>query len=226
MAGFYPDRNSEQVVWWATFNQQCIDHSAAFADILTAPKLAAILNCKNFIATLVNVTDDAKNFAREVAEFKNIYLDSPLGTGAPIVPVPPATIVVPVGAPVGMEALARQLAGQLNAHPNMTDAIRIAMGIVGTPGTLGTVRIVSGTAVGGSQVALRLGLAGYAAVAVYMKRGGATTKVGVSISASFTDTTAPLVAGQSESREYWIRGIVDNVETGDISATVLVATTP
>ena len=226
MAGFYPDRDSEQVVWWSTFNQQCIDHTATFADILTAPKLASILNCKNFIATLVNGSDDAKNFGREVAEFKNIYLDSPLGTGAPVAPVPPATIVVPLGTPVGMEAFARQLAAQLNAHPSMTDAIRIAMGIVGSGPALGTVRVVSATAVGGSQVALRLGLAGYSAVAVYMKRNGVTTKVGVSITASFTDTTAPLVAGQSESREYWTRGIVDNVETGDISATVLVATTP
>ena len=226
MAGFYPDRNSDQVVWWAVLNQQAIDHAATFADILTAPKLAAILAVKNFIGVLVNVAADAKNYAREVAEFKNIFLDSPLGAALPAPPVAPGGIAVPLGITVGFEAFARQLAGQLNAHPSMTDAIRIAMGIVGTGPALGTVRIILATAVGGSQVALRLGLAGYSAVAVYRKRNGVTEKIGVSITASFTDAAAPLVAGQSESREYWIRGIVDNVETGDISATVLVATTP
>jgi hypothetical protein len=226
MSSFYKSRDSEQVVWWATFNQQCIDHAATFASILTIGVLAQILACKNFIATVVNGADDAKNFGREVASFKNVYLDSPLGTPVPGLPVPPGGIVVPIGVVVGLEAFARQLAGQLNAHPSMTPAIRIAMGIVGTTDPFGTVEIVSAEGIGGSQVAMRLRLAGYPAVAVYRKRAGVVVRVGVSLTADFVDADDPIAAGVSESREYWIRGIVDNVEQGPISASVLVATTP
>lgn len=226
MAGFYPNRDADQVVWWATFNQGCIDHAATFSDILTAPKLANILACKNFMATLVNATDDAKGFGKQVAEYKNIWMDSPLGTVAPTIPVPPAAIVPGLNLVVGLEAFARQLAGQLNAHPLMDDATRLALGIKGSTDALGTVRVVSGEPIGGSAVALRFSLAGYETVAIYRKRNEVTERLGTSTIADYTDGAGPLAAGVSESREYWIRGIVNNVEVGDISASVFVATTP
>ncbi|MFN8138823.1 MAG: hypothetical protein U0R49_03380 [Fimbriimonadales bacterium] len=226
MPGFYPTREADQVVWWATFNQECIDHSATFAAILDAPTLTKIAAIKVFVGTLVNATDDAKNFAKQVAEYKNIWLDSPLGTSAPSVPVPPAAIVPGLNLVVGIEAYARLLAGQLNAHPAMDDAIRAAMGIKGSTDSLGTVRIVSAEAQGGSAVQLRIGLAGYAAVAVYRKRNNVVENIGTSLTSTFVDSAGPLAGGQSESREYWVRGIVNNVEVGDISASVFVATTP
>jgi hypothetical protein len=227
MPSWYPSRDVDQVPWWATFNQECIDRAATFAAILTAGELANILGTKNWVATLVNANDIARNFATEMTAYKNIWMDSPHGIGAdPAAPVPPAAIAPPANAQVGIEAYAVLIAGQLSAHPAMTDAIRAAMGILPSGSGLGTVRIVSGTAAAASQVLLRLGLAGYEAVAVYMKRNNVTVRLGVSIDADFTDTTGPLVPGQSESREYWVRGIVNNVEQGAISATVLVATTP
>lgn len=226
MPSFYPKRDDLQAVWWATFNQECIDHTATFVSVLTVPVLANILAIKNFFVTLVNATDDSKNFARQVAEYKNIWFDSPLGTPVPVIPVPPAALVPGLNLIVGFEAFARQLAAQLNAHPAMDDAVRIAMGIKGTSEGLGTVRVVSGTAIGGSAVALRLGFAGYESVAIYRKRNGVIERIGVSTTADWTDVAGPLAAGVSESREYWIRGMVDNVETGDISASVFVATTP
>lgn len=226
MAGFYKTKESEQVVWWATFNQECIDRAATFAAILTIGELAKIQAVTNHIAQLVNGDDNAQNFAKEVATYKNIWMDSPLGTGAPANPVPPAGMTPPANTVVGFEAYARLLARQLNAHPAMTDAIRAAMGIAGTAPELGTVRIIGAGAVGASQVQLKLGMAAFPAVAIYMKRNNVVTRLGVSLNANYTDTTDPLVAGQSESREYWIRGILDNVEQGDISASVFVATTP
>jgi hypothetical protein len=223
----YPKNLGAKIPWHSTFNQECIDHAASFPDVLSAPNLAKILANKNFVATLINGSDNAKNFGQEVIGFRDLYLGAPLGTGVPAVPVPPATIVVPLGVVVGIDAFTRLIIGQLDAHPNMTDPIRVAMGIDPDPRGLGSPSIISALPQGASQVALRLKLAGYKAVAIDRRRaGGVWEQIGVSITAEFIDADGPLAAGVSESREYRIQGIVANVRQGDISAAVLVATTP
>ena len=222
----YPRALVNLPMWHSIFNSECINFAATFPAILDAGNLAKILANKNFVATLINAAGQAKNYGQEVVEYRDIYLRAPLGTLTPANPVLPGGIAAPLGVVVGIDDFTRGIIGQLDAHPNMTDAIRAAMGILPEPSALGTVSIRSAAAQASSEVALRLGMAGYEAVAVYLKRNGVTVRLGVSMDADFTDETAPLVAGQSESREYWIRGIVDNVEQGDISATVLVATTP
>ena len=223
----YPTTLTAKIPWHFTFNQECIDRAATFADILTIGNLAKILANKDFVATVINASDNAKNFSQEVVAFRDNYLGAPLGTGAPAVPVPPAAITVPANVVVGIDAFTKQIIGQLDAHPNMTDAIRLAMGIDPDPRGLGSPSITSATALGASQVALRLKLARYPAAAVDRRRGGgAWEQIAVTITADFIDPDGPLVAGVSESREYRIQGIVANVRQGDISASVLVATTP
>jgi len=222
----YPKRDAEQVIWWATFKVETADRALTFASILTAGILNNITACATYIAQLVNDTDAAKKFAREEARYKDIWLNSRLGTPVPARPVEPVFGGPPANLVVGFEAFARQVGAQLNAHPAMTDAIRAAMGIRPGPSPLGNVRIVRAEAMGGSQVALRLSLLGHDAVAVYRRRNGITERIGTSLRADFTDTDGPLVPGVSESREYWVRAIIDNVEIGPISAPVLVATTP
>lgn len=222
----YPKTLSALPVWHSVFNQACIDSAAIFPNILTAGNLGKILANKNMIVSSINGGEQAQNFAQEVVEWRDIYIRSPLGTPAPSIPVPPAAQTVPLNTVVGIDAFTRLIISQLDADPNMTDAIRAAMGILPDPSDLGQVRIVSLIAQAGSEIAMRLGLAGYDAVAIYLKRAGVTTKIGISMRADFLDETPPLVAGQSESREYWVRGISNNVETGDISASGFVATTP
>ena len=223
----YPSKLSEKITWHATFNQNCIDNAATFPDVLTVGNLAKILANKNFVVTLANYADDAKNFSQEAVAFRDNYFGATLGTPAPAVPVAPATIVVAVGAVVGIDAFTRLIIGQLNAHPNMTDAIRAAMGIGPESRGLGSPSITSASPLGGSQVALRLKLFRYKAVAVDRRRGGgAWEQIGVSIAADFVDAAGPLAAGVSESREYRIQGIVANVRQGAISGSAFVATTP
>ena len=125
----YPTQLTAKIPWHSTFNQECIDRTATFADVLTVPNLAKILANKNFVATAINAADNAKNFGQEVVAFRDIYLGAPLGTGAPAIPVAPAGISVPQDTVVGIDAFTRLIIGQLDAHPNMTDAIRLAMGI-------------------------------------------------------------------------------------------------
>jgi len=223
----YPTSLTAKIPWHSTFNQECIDRAATFADVLTAPNLAKILANKDFVASVINAADNAKNFSQEVVGFRDNYLGAPLGMGVPAVPVPPAAIAVPLGVTVGIDAFTRLIIGQLDAHPNMTDAIRAAMGIDPDPRGLGSPSIISASPQGESKVALRLRLAGYKAAAVDRRRGGGGwEQIGVTITAEFIDPDGPLVAGVSESREYRIQGIVANVRQGDISASVLVATTP
>ena len=45
----------------STFNQECIDRAAT---------LVIVLANKNFVATLVNGSDNAKNFGQEVVAFR------------------------------------------------------------------------------------------------------------------------------------------------------------
>lgn len=223
----YPKNLVAKIPWYATFNQECIDHAATFADVLSAPNLAKILANKNFVATLITVSDDAKNFSQQVVGFRDLYLGARLGTVPPVVPVAPATIMVPLGVVVGIDAFTRLIIGQLDAHPSMDDSVRAAMGIDPAPRGLGSPSITSASPQGASRVALRLKLAGHRAVAIDRRRaGGVWEQIGVSTTADFVDRDGPLVPGVSESREYRIQGIVANVRQGDISAAVLVATTP
>jgi hypothetical protein len=224
----YPSKLSEKITWHATFNQNCIDNAATFPDVLTVGNLAKILANKNFVVTLANYADDAKNFSQEAVAFRDNYFGATLGTPAPAVPVAPAGIgAAPANTVVGIDAFTRLIVGQLNAHPNMTDAIRAAMGILPGSKVLGSPSIVFTSALGGSQVALKLRLLGYMAVAVDRRRaGGAWEQIGVSIASNFVDADGPLAAGVSESREYRIQGIVANVRQGAISGSAFVATTP
>src|SRR3989304_273384 len=49
---------------------------------------------------------------------------------------------------------------------------------------------------------------------------GVGPRLGVSQTATFVDTTAPLVAGQPEVREYRAQGMIGNNRVGALSATV------
>ncbi|MBA3724963.1 MAG: hypothetical protein H0W86_00590 [Armatimonadetes bacterium] len=216
MVDWYPVRDSELTPWHFTLHAECVNYAATFPMILDIAALAKVAANKDIVAILVNKSEQARNFFFDVTEYKDIWLDSDLGTPTPPVPVPPSAIVPSAGAMVGVEAFTRQLVAQLKAHPNMTPAIEAAMGIRGTADTFGDPEIISAIPRGASQVRLRLKKAGYPACAVDSRRpGGAWDEIGIS-----------LTAGVSEVREYRIQGVLDNVRQGSISAVVQVATTP
>jgi len=49
-------------------------------------------------------------------------------------------------------------------------------------------------------------------------------QIGISQTATFTDVTAALVAGQPEQRKYRCQGMLNNARTGGLSATVSAVT--
>lgn len=62
--------------------------------------------------------------------------------------------------------------------------------------------------------------------AIIVFGGGAFAQIGIVQTANFTDTTAPLVAGQPEQREYRVQGMLNNARMGGLSATVSTVTVP
>ena len=59
------------------------------------------------------------------------------------------------------------------------------------------------------------------------KRGaGSWKQMGISQTAELVDTTALLVAGQPEQRDYRVQGMLNNARTGGVSATVSTVTVP
>lgn len=227
MADWYPDRDSDLTPWHFTFHAECVNYAATFPTILDAATLTKIGANKDLVAVLVNKTEQAKNYFFDVTEYKDIWLDSDLGTPIPAVPVLPGAIVPPVGAVVGVEAFTRMIVAQLKASAAMTGAIEAAMGIRGPAASFGDPSIISLTPLGASQVRVRLKKAGYPAVAIDSRRaGGAWDEIGLSLTATFVDARPPLTPGVSEVREYRIQGVLDNVRQGSISAALQVATTP
>lgn len=73
-------------------------------------------------------------------------------------------------------------------------------------------------------VALRSNLS---ALRAWRRRGGGGwTQIGVSQTASFTDTSALLVAGQPEQRDYRVQGMLNDARVGGVSGTVSAVTVP
>jgi hypothetical protein len=145
------------------------------------------------------------------------------------VPTVPAAIAVALGAAAAIQARTRQYRAIILASVGYTQEIGELYGIVApAAGPLATPGIQKATPQPGTpNVDLNLFKGGYDVIAIDMKRaGGGWVQIGVSQTANFKDTTAPLVAGQPEQREYRCQGMLNNARTGDLSATISAVTVP
>lgn len=226
MAGFYPTSDTQLPPWHTTFNTECINYTASLVSVLTAGVLLQVLNNKNNCVVVVNATDEAKNYASEIVAWKEIILRAPKGTAVPAPPTAPVVPSLALGTLAGIEIYTRDLVAQIKAHPNYTEAIGQAMGIVGSAVVIGTPSVAA-IALSQSQVQLNLTKAGYDVLAIDMRRGGGVwVQIGVANIATYIDNTAPLVAGQPEQREYRVQGIENNIRVGALSGIVSVVTVP
>lgn len=226
MADYYPKTDAGLPPFHTTFNTECINYAPSLSSVLTAGALLIVANNKDTVIKAVNATDEAKNYANEVVAWKEILLRAPKGTP---VPAPPTAPVIPsllLGALPGVEVSTRALVAQIKAHPNYTQAIGQAMGIIGAAVAQGTPSVAA-ESLSQSQVQLNLTKAGFDVLAIDMRRGGGGwVQIGVANIATYIDNTAPLVAGQPEQREYRVQGIENNVRVGALSGIVSVVTVP
>lgn len=128
----------------------------------------------------------------------------------------------------GIRTRTRGYANVIKASPGYETSVGEDYGIVAAVAPPpGIPAITLATALIDSDVALKLSKAGYAALAIDMRRGGgAFSQIGVSLTATFVDETAPLAVGEPEVREYRVQGLEGNARVGEVSATVSVSTTP
>lgn len=223
---WYPTRLTDLPEWWA--NLSTVATAQGVADGLTATQVTQINADAPTVATLLNYRTAVDGFAEAYTEYMRIMLTAPLNTPLPLPPTPPDPIDILVTAQPALEARARLYAGILKADPLYTLQKGELYRIVppASPGP-GTPAINSATPQIGSTVALALFKAGYSVLAADMRRnGGDWTQIGIAMTASFTDSTAPLVPGAPEVREYRVQGMLNSARVGPASAIVSVVTTP
>ena len=224
-ADWYPTRLPDLGPWHANFNTEAAASGTTLG--LTAGNVTQIGNDSTLTTAVVNYVEAVEAFRQEVTAYKEAVLNGDPLVAMPPAPVAPATLVPGLGALPGIQARTRGFVATIKGSPNFTAAVGEAYGIVGTSGALATPGLKATAVPGSSHVTLKIAKGGYSVIAIDMRRGGgAWAQLGVSQTANFTDTTASLVAGQPEQREYRAQGMLQNARVGDLSATVSVVTTP
>lgn len=222
---YWPKRWADLVAWYQNFVAQLNTHSVTLG--ISAGQLTQAAADRDMIILCNDAANNADDYSKEVTAYREIIVNAPLGTGLPPVPTLPPAVVAALGALAAIQARTRKLVDQIKANNNFTVAIGQSLGVIGALAGAQDVAIDSAKAQAGSIVELDLFMAGNATVGIYMSRGGgAYALLGISTQETFTDSTAPLVAGQPETRLYKVRAYVDNAFTGPESDIVSVVTIP
>lgn len=224
---WYPVKIADRIPWHSNFNAQAIASGTSHG--LIAAQVTQITADAAYVTAIVNWLEAVGDFSQSVTAFKDVILDGAIGAIVPSVPTPPTALVVPVGGLGSIQARTRQYAAIIKASVGYTSAVGELYGIVGpAPGPLPDPSVQSATPQTGSpNVVLSLYKGGYDVIAVDMKRGGGVwTQIGVSMTASYLDTTPLLVAGQPEQRDYRVQGMQNNARVGGVSGTVSAVTVP
>ncbi len=222
---YWPKQWAALVAWFQNFHAQLTTHQATLG--ITAGQLSEVAADRDLVISMNDACNNSDNYARECTAFREAVVNSPLGTGMPAAPTLPPALIVALGALAATQPRTRRLVNQIKAHTNYTLAIGQSLGIIGAEAAPQDVRIDSATPLTGSIVELNLFLAGFGTVAVRARRGGgAFEQIGISNQEIFTDSRAPLVAGQPETREYQVQAYQNNQYVGPSSPIVAVVTLP
>lgn len=222
---WWPSQWAALVAWFQNFHAQLTTHQATLG--ITAGQLTEVANDRDLVITMNDACNNSDAYAQECTAFREAVVNSTIGTSLPAAPTLPPQLTIPLGALAATQARTRRLVNQVKAHNNYTEAIGQSLGIIGAEGAPQDVKIDSATPLTGSIVELNLFLAGFGTVAVRSRRGGgAFEQIGISNQETFTDSRAPLVAGQPETREYQVQAYQNNQTVGPSSPIVAVVTLP
>lgn len=229
MADWYPNTQAALIAWHDNFSTQAALNGTTLG--LTAPIVAQIAQDAANVLVMLNGMEAANTYREALTAYKELLFNDPADTPAEPVPTAPTTLAFGGdGEPLpGIEARTREYAALIKASVAYTQDDGELYGIVGAaPAPPGVPAISRATALIDSDVMLKVSKAGYAAVAVDMRRdGGAFSQIGSTISATFVDETEPLVVGAPEVREYRIQGIDSgNNRVGDVSEITRISTAP
>jgi hypothetical protein len=228
MADWYPDSQAALITWHNNFSTQAAINGTSLG--LSAGQVAQIAVDADNVLTMLDGLAAAHAYRQALTEYKNLLFNAPADTPTETPPTAPTTLDFGEELPLpGIEARTREYARKIKASSAYTPDDGELYGIVGAaPAPPGAPAISHATALIDSDVMLKVSKAGYAAVAVDMRRdGGAFSQIGSTISATFVDETEPLVAGAPEVREYRLQGIDSgNNRVGDLSEITRISTAP
>lgn len=226
MADFYPKRLAELPPWHANFNLQVQATGTTYG--MSAAQKAQVLEDSINVPVIVNYAELVEGWAQAVTEHREIMLRGDLTAPLPTFPTPPLAIVLSTLTPLpGIEARTRLYAGIIRSDSDFTAAIGELYGITGIAAGSPATPSVEAFALTASQVRLAIARAGYAVVAVDSRiNNGAWVQIGISMTAEYFDTRAPLVAGAPEVREYRVQGMENNARVGATSAVAKAVTVP
>jgi hypothetical protein len=228
MPDWYPKSQAALITWHNNFSAQAAINGTTLG--LSAGEVAQIAADADNVLIVLNGIQAASTYREALTAYKNLLFDDPADTPAEPVPAAPTTLDFGEELPLpGIEARTREYARKIKASSAYTPDDGELYGIIGAaPAPPGTPSITRATALIDSDVMLKVSRAGYAAVAVDMRRdGGAFSQIGSTIASTFVDETEPLVAGAPEVREYRIQGIDSgNNRVGAVSEITRISTAP
>jgi hypothetical protein len=224
---WYPNALATLGPWHTTFSAQATATGTTHG--LTAGNVTQAGEDSAVVSALLDYDDALRGYTEAWTAWRDFVLFGDPDDAPIEVPTEPALTLPGEGAPTpGIRTRTRGYANVIKASPGYELSVGEDYGIVAAVAPPPGVPAISlATALIDSDVALKLSKAGYEALAVDMRRdGGAFTQIGVSLTSTFVDETAPLVVGQPEVREYRVQGLDGNDRVGGVSATVSVSTTP
>jgi hypothetical protein len=222
---YWPASWAALVAFFQNLHAQLTTHQATLG--ITAGQLLEVAADRDLVIAMNDACNNSDAYAKECTAFREAVVNSTIGTGMPAAPTLPPAVVIALGALAATQARTRRLVNQVKAHNAYTQAIGQSLGIIGAEAAPQNVGIDSATPLTGSIVELNLFLAGFGTVAVRARRGGgAFEQIGISTQEIFTDSRAPLVAGQPETREYQVQAHQNNQLVGPSSPIVAVVTLP
>ena len=224
---WYPNTLTALGPWHSTFSIQVAATGTTHG--LTAGNVTQAGQDSDNVFIILNYDQELRSYVQAWTAWRDFVLrgdPTEAPTAQPTVPEAPDFGEAPVVP--GIRARTRGYANVIKASPTYEASVGEDYGIVAAVAPPpGPPSIALATALIDSEVALKLSKAGYPALAIDMRRdGGAFSQIGVSLTATFVDETAPLEAGQPEVREYRVQGLEGNARVGDVSATVSISTTP
>lgn len=247
MADLIKKGDLEFVAQLNTFSEKIADYAALFG--LSAAQLDAIAADANWMNYVVQRNSGVPGFAQDWTRLKNQSRFGGDGNSIPQFPSPPNVSTPPtVVPPPNIEGRFRKLVGQLKANDKYSKAIGENLGIHADDTSFdrenykpkGVAKAVL------TDVTIKFkkygaeGMAIYSRVTVGTAKQTATEdtstpapmtaaeinefkKIGVASYSPYVDDRPLAVAGQAETREYYLRGIVHDDEIGVPSDVIKVA---
>lgn len=221
---WYPSRLADLPPWHANFNTEAAASGTTLG--LTALETTQIGIDAGIVLDVINYAEAIDAFRQEVTAFKNSVLEGDALAPMPALPIAPADLAAVLGSLPGIEDRTRGFVATIKGSAAYTTAIGEAYGVVApASGGPGTPEVIA-TALTASQVKLRIIKSGYDVLAVDSRRGGGGwEQIGISMTAEYIDTRAPLSPGDPEQREFRVQGMDDNARVGlmsDVSTAVTV----